>query len=68
MGTFEDGIERPRVQVTLATSIPEAECHAINLGFRDFRTINPADWENREAEGRLIVRNAGEILYRLHDE
>lgn len=68
MGTFEGGVERPRVQVTLATSIPEEECRAINLGYRDYRTIDPADWENRADESRLLVRNAGEILYRLRDE
>ena len=29
--------ERPRIQVTLATGIPEDECRAINLGYRDPR-------------------------------
>lgn len=67
MGTFENGVERPRVQVTLATSIPKEECEAINLGYRDYRDIDPTQWENGEQEGRLLVRNAGEILYRLHD-
>jgi len=64
-GTFENGVERPRVQVTLATAIPEEECHAINLGYRDPATINPGDWRDREDEGRLFVENAGEILYHL---
>lgn len=68
MGTFDDGVERPRVQVTLATSIPEEECRAINLGYRDYRDIDPTAWENHEHEGKLLVRNAGEILYRLRDE
>lgn len=68
MGTYEDGIERPRVQVTLATGIPEEECRAINLGYRDHREIDPAQWEGREEEGLLLVQNAGEILYRLRDE
>ncbi|NLV46153.1 MAG: DUF2088 domain-containing protein [Candidatus Hydrogenedentes bacterium] len=65
MGTFENGVERPRVQVTLATAIPEAECRAINLGYRDPDSINPDDWRDREEEGLLLVPNAGEILYRL---
>lgn len=68
MGTFENGVERPRVQVTLATSIPEEECRAINLGYRDYRDIDPAQWDNAEHDGKLLVRNAGEILYRLHDD
>jgi len=65
MGTFEDGVEKPRVQVTLATSISEEESRAINLGYRDPDSINPDDWRDREDEGILLVENAGEILYRL---
>ncbi len=65
IGRYENGVEKPRVQVTLATSIPEEECRAINLGYRDPATIDLDDWTNRESEGRLLVPNAGEILYRL---
>jgi nickel-dependent lactate racemase len=66
-GTYdaERGIERPRIQVTLATSIPEERCRRVNLGYRDYRTINPDDWRNREDEGYLLVPHAGEVLYRL---
>jgi nickel-dependent lactate racemase len=65
IGTYEDGVEKCRVQVTLATSIPEDECTAINLGYRDPASINPEDWRNREDEGLLLVERAGEVLYRL---
>jgi nickel-dependent lactate racemase len=65
VGTFEDGIERPRIVVTLATGISEAECRALNLGYRDFRTIDVNAWANREQEGLLHVPRAGETLYRL---
>lgn len=66
-GTFdaERGIERPRIQVTLATSIPEERCRLINLGYRDPNTIDPEEWANREDEGILLVRKGGEVLYRL---
>ncbi|MDI1436955.1 lactate racemase domain-containing protein [Polyangium sorediatum] len=57
--------ERPRIQVTLATGIPEERCRRIHLGFADPRHIDPAAWEGREEEGFLLVRNAGEVLYRL---
>lgn len=67
MGTYENGIEEPRVQVTLATAIPEEECRAINLGYRDPASIDPETWKNREEEGWLIVPKAGEILYRLRE-
>ena len=62
------GVESPRIQVTLATSIPEERCRRINLGFRDYREIAPEEWANREDEGILLVRHAGEVLYRLCDE
>lgn len=64
-GTFENGVERPRVQVTLASGIPREVCERINLGYRDPATINPEDFANREAEGILLVPKAGEMLYRL---
>jgi lactate racemase len=57
--------ETPRIAVTLATGIPEERCRRINLGYRDWRTINPDDWANREDEGYLLVPHAGEQLYRL---
>ncbi len=64
-GTFEHGVETPRIQVTLATQIPEDICRQINLGYRDYRSIDPEDWRNREHEGKLLVEQAGEVLYRL---
>ncbi len=65
IGTYEDGIERPRIKVTLATGIPQDVCRKINLGYRDPDTINPEDWRDREDEGLLLVPKAGETLYRL---
>jgi hypothetical protein len=65
IGTFEDGVEKCRVRVTLATGIPEAICREINLGYRDPATINPADYADREDEGILYVPKAGEMLYHL---
>lgn len=65
IGTFEDGVERCRIQVTLATGIPEEVCRQINLGYRDPATIDPAAYANREDEGVLLVPKAGEMLYHL---
>src|SRR6266567_4937073 len=69
-GTFESasGIERPRIQVTLATGIPEERCHRVNLGYTDYKKIDPQEWKGREQEGLLLVPHAGEILYRAHQE
>jgi nickel-dependent lactate racemase len=63
-GTYEGGIEMPRIQVTLATGIPEERCRRVNLGYADYRTIDPEEWAGREEEGVLLVPHAGETLYR----
>ena len=65
IGTYENGVEKPRVRVTLATGIPESVCRQINLGYRDPATINIEDFADREGEGILLVRKAGEMLYHL---
>lgn len=67
IGTFENGIEQPRVKVMLATGIPKERCERINLGYIDPDSIDPENWANREDEGYLLVRKAGEMLYRLAD-
>jgi Uncharacterized conserved protein len=58
------GIETPRINVILATQIPEERCRKINLGYLDYRTIDPQRWANREDEGYLLVEHAGEMLFR----
>jgi nickel-dependent lactate racemase len=65
-GTYDSaaGVETPRIQVTLATGIPEERCRRVNLGYADHRTIEPEDWAGREEEGVLLVPHAGEVLYR----
>ncbi len=64
-GMFDGGQECPRVNVVLATAIPEERCRKVNLGYRDPKSIDPKQWMNREAEGYLYVQKAGEMLYRL---
>jgi nickel-dependent lactate racemase len=67
IGTYVDGVERPRIDVVLATAIPESACAEINLGYADPASIVVADYADREDEGILVVPNAGEMLYRLAD-
>lgn len=66
-GSFENGIETPRVQVTLASGISPEVCQRINLGYCDPATIDVESFANREEEGVLLVRKAGEYLYRLNE-
>jgi len=66
IGTLENGVERCRAQVTLATAIPPETCKRINLGYRDPNSIRVEDYAGREDEGVLLVPKAGETLFQLN--
>ena len=63
IGAYQDGLELPRIRVTLATSIPAERTRRVNLGYRDPASINLEEWQDRPDV--LYVPKAGEILYRL---
>ncbi|MBS3762609.1 MAG: DUF2088 domain-containing protein [Planctomycetes bacterium] len=67
IGRFENGVEKPRVNVVLATDISPERCEKVNLGYMDPDSIDPEDFKGREDEGVLCVPDAGEVLYRLSD-
>jgi len=67
-GVFEDGVERPRIRVTLASQISREDCETLNLGYADPATIDPAEWQGREDEGVVYIPKAGEHLYRVRSE
>jgi nickel-dependent lactate racemase len=64
-GTYDaaTGEERLRVQVTLATAIPERVCRSANLGYLDPAMVDVAAFA-RDPD-TLVVPRAGEMLYRL---
>jgi len=66
-GVWVDGKEQTRVKVTLASRISPEDCARLNLGYLDPDTLNPEDFAHREAEGVLLVRKAGETLYRARE-
>jgi len=65
IGTFKNGIEKPRANVILATGISEERCKKINLGYMNPDDIDIADYENREDEGIAVMYNSGEVLYKV---
>lgn len=65
IGTYVNGKEKARINVILATGISEEKCKKINLGYMDPSKINIDDYSNKEHEGILLVRKAGEVLYQL---
>jgi nickel-dependent lactate racemase len=64
-GTYEAGVERARIQVTLASKISREDCARLALGYCDPASVDVRDWAGREAEGVLFVPKAGEMLYRV---
>jgi nickel-dependent lactate racemase len=65
IGTYENGVENCRADVTLASLIPADTCRRINLGYRDPKSIRVEDYIGREDEGVLLVPKAGEMLFQL---
>ena len=63
LGTYTDGVERCRIEVTLATGIDEATTRGVALSYRDPASIDLDEW--RADPETLVVENAGETLYRL---
>ncbi len=64
-GRMDNGVEKPRIEVILASSLSEEECLNINLGYMDYRAIDLDSYKDRESEGILFVDRAGEILHRV---
>lgn len=65
IGEMIDGVEQPRIDVILASSLSKEACCKINLGYMDYRQIDLEDYKNREEEGVLFVDRAGEVLHRV---
>ena len=59
------GVETPRVQVAVASAIPEERIRRVNLNYIDPASFHPEEWAGREDEGILLIPRAGEMLYRL---
>jgi nickel-dependent lactate racemase len=65
LGTFEEGVEKPRITVSLATGIPRDRVEKVALNWLDPKTLDIESYRNRENEGVLVVDHAGEILHKL---
>ena len=68
MGTYEDGVESPRIKVTLATRIPQERVERVSLSYLDPAMVDPDSWRDRESEGILVVPKAGEMLFRVRSQ
>ena len=65
LGTYDapSGVESPRIQVTLATGIPEERCARVNLGYKRHEKVDARDYEGDPKT--LVIPRAGEMLYRI---
>ncbi len=66
-GRYENGVEYPRANVSLATQLAPGDCAQLALGYVNPDEIDLAEWQEREDEGVLYVPKAGEMLYRLKE-
>ncbi|HEY9187599.1 MAG TPA: lactate racemase domain-containing protein [Ignavibacteria bacterium] len=63
-GTYEEGIEKPRITVTLATSINKNICEKVNLNYLDPEAIDIDNWKKNKKEDQIVIENAGQVLYK----
>jgi len=66
-GSYQTGVEKPRINVALATRIPPERCERINLSYVDPTTVHPEEWMGHEKEDVLVIPRAGEVLYCLRE-
>lgn len=60
LGSLENGVERFPFRVTLATQIPEVDCLAVGLGYRDPSTLTQKDFDK---PNMLWIPDGGQWLY-----
>jgi nickel-dependent lactate racemase len=67
IGRYEDGLEKPRINVFLATGISRAVCRKVNLGYMNPEIVDLENYREKEHRGVLVVDDAGEVLHKLAD-
>ena len=66
--TYANGIETPRITLTLASQVPRERCERLGLNWRDHASIDVDTWKDREHEGILFIPKAGEQLFKLKSD
>ena len=61
--TDEQGRIVPRYRITMATGLDEETCRRVNLGYRDYRTLDPDSLNSQP--NTLVVTDAGRDLYEV---
>lgn len=63
VGTYEKGVEKLRVNLSLASQLTPEKCKAINIGYIDPETFDVDSYRGKP--DTLVVDDAGEVLYKL---
>ncbi len=63
--SYTNGVEIPRIRLTLASQIPKARCEKVGLEYCDPDSIDLGWWQSNTNPDYLYVPNAGEHLFRL---
>ncbi len=66
--TCVNGVETPRIHLTLASQISRERCEKAGLKYCDPESIDLDWWENCTDPDCMYVPRAGEHLYKLHSE
>jgi len=62
---YQDGVETPRIHVSLASRIPKERCENVGLRYCDPDSVDLSWWETCTDPDYLYVPNAGEHLFKL---
>ena len=63
--TYKDGIETPRIHVSLASQIPKERCESVGLRYCNPDSVDLSWWEACKDPDVLYVPKAGEHLFKL---
>ncbi len=61
VGTYQNGVEKPSVNIVMATALTKQKCREINLGYLDYHSVDIEKY--RQDPDCLVVDDAGEILH-----
>ena len=66
--TYQKGVDHDRIEVIRYADIPRSECLNVYLGYLDPNETRVTEYADLKSEGVLLVREAGEMLYRSADD
>ncbi len=66
-GSYQNGIEKTRINVKLSTGIRKEYCEKLGISYIDPKEIDISSWKNKQNDGIIIIESAGEVLYKVSE-